>query len=99
MFLHSVPVIALRLHFYPKMFYLFLLVAYVFSGCFLFPLRIVLHSYFPRFPLSFWCLSFSPGPLDAGPGAVYGRGVAVNVGVSAGVGFWLCLSVSLLIKV
>ncbi|XP_029593654.1 igLON family member 5 isoform X2 [Salmo trutta] len=33
------------------------------------------------------------------PGAVYGRGVAVNVGVSAGVGFWLCLSVSLLIKV
>uniref|UniRef100_A0A8L0DR96 IgLON family member 5 n=1 Tax=Oncorhynchus mykiss TaxID=8022 RepID=A0A8L0DR96_ONCMY len=33
------------------------------------------------------------------PGAVYGRGVAVNVGVSAGVGFWLCLSVSLLMKV
>ncbi|XP_034144817.1 igLON family member 5 isoform X1 [Esox lucius] len=33
------------------------------------------------------------------PGAVIGRGVALNAGVSAGIVFWLCLSLSLLMKV
>ncbi|KAM6967365.1 igLON family member 5 [Aplochiton taeniatus] len=33
------------------------------------------------------------------PGAVYGRGAALSTGASVGLGFWLCLSASLLLKV
>ncbi|KAJ7985327.1 hypothetical protein DPEC_G00350920 [Dallia pectoralis] len=36
--------------------------------------------------------------LLLGPGSVIGRGVALNMGVSAGIVFWLCISVSLLMK-